>query len=249
MFLRGIVNINQRGISTLLFFFLFFLTDISIERYGRTIKLLIGNILCENHQDEETTDSLTDLLKFLNSANISYTQPKELIKGTIVALRKYSNNEALSIKLIESTFSKMSEEDSKINSHSSCIITDGPVILVIVSGNEGAIEAIIKVIERHITSTEACKQGCEALSELCIEGKSNEFYLLRLVYNFITDKNKARLWKIGGIDVVLKALKEHIDDMHVCILGLKALILMKAKCRTTMCMYVFFYYKCRCIEE
>ena len=99
--------------SLLVFDVHFCLLEISIDKYKSEIGDVIGEILCEEPNDEKSVDGLADILLVLNSVNthIEYTQG--FVRGIYLALKNFVENEKICLRLVQTLNKGLSDEESK----------------------------------------------------------------------------------------------------------------------------------------
>ena len=95
------------------------------------------------------------------------------------------------------------------------------------AGAAGGIEAIVKAINTHICNAGVCENGCAALRNMTVNGKTSSVNR----QNEITDENKVKAGRVGGIEAVVKAISTHINNAGVCELGCGALGSMAESCK------------------
>ena len=93
------------------------------------------------------------------------------------------------------------------------------------AGKGDAIEVILNVMRTHINNSEVCYAGCGALMNITYNnGKQIEAQTKRNYSKNIAAGNKVRAGKGGAIEVILNAMRTHINNAGVCEDGFRVLI-------------------------
>ena len=91
-------------------------TGTSINKYRDEIVTVAGEIFCEKTLNEETIESLEDLLKASDSTSASPESIKALVSRTLLLLRKLNENKSIYSKLALILFKHTNGiEGNKIN--------------------------------------------------------------------------------------------------------------------------------------
>lgn len=122
--------------------------------------------MTEKSLTENGVEEFMNLVGILNSTEAHFNKSYNLIKGTGFVITKFTANEKLCSKCIETISLKLNENESNQNKCQQALI----FVIEKLCSETGMIEIILSTLKKHVADAELCKKGFYALQALTTDG-------------------------------------------------------------------------------
>ena len=85
------------------------------------------------------------------------------------------------------------------------------------AGQAGAIKPIVMAVSLHMANAEVCESGCGALWNMTVDGMRRRGGSMLVKFLRELADNQVKAGDAGAVEVVVKAMDTHINDVGACI--------------------------------
>lgn len=99
----------------------------------------------------------------------------------------------------------------------------------VIAKEAGAIEITVRAMNKHIKNPTICEKGCLVIRNVATNGKQKKNCVLFFLFNWPLvcllpeAHNKEIAGKAGAIEIIVKILRQHLNNVDMCENGLAAL--------------------------